>query len=69
MSKNNLLHSTVLLNKTDNYTRFEGFDFSKLEQLSKINAKHREILRDTLEEFQRSNNTNFTRIYPAPGSN
>ena len=46
-----------------------------MEKLSKISAKHREILRESLEEFVRNsyNNStkkkNFTRIYPAEGSN
>ena len=61
-----------------------------MEKLSKISAKHRELLREHLEEFcmmrhyenpvtgnvnltaVQGNNkkkTNFTRIFPAPGSN
>ena len=37
------------------------------EKLSKVSAKHREILKETLEEFTRVKN--FTRIYPVSGSN
>jgi hypothetical protein len=36
--------------------------------LSKISAKHRELLRDHLEEFSRNRKNNFNRIFPAPGS-
>lgn len=50
------IHNSAFLNKTDNYANkgineYEGYDISKLESLTKLNAKHREILRDTLEEF------------------
>ena len=37
------------------------------ERLSKVSAKHREILKETLEEFARVKN--FTRIFPVTGSN
>jgi hypothetical protein len=40
-----------------------------LEKLSKVSAKHRDIMRDTLEEIQRNKKKNFTRIYPSPGTN
>lgn len=56
-----------------------------MEKLSKISAKHREILREHLEEFCLMRNyvnpvlshsqalarraCNFTRIFPAPGTN
>ena len=56
-----------------------------MERLSKISAKHRELLREHLEEFcimrqftnipgttqavMRARKHNFTRIFPAPGTN
>jgi|JI10StandDraft_1071094.scaffolds.fasta_scaffold411215_1 hypothetical protein len=36
------------------------------EKIFKISAKHREILRESCEEFERG--SNFTRIFPAFGS-
>ena len=39
-----------------------------LDRLSKISAKHREFVFETLDEFQRNRNLNYTCIYPAPGS-
>lgn len=52
------------MNKTENMTgnqivskdqyEFEGIDHQYLERLSKISAKHRDIMRDTLEEFHRN---------------
>jgi hypothetical protein len=39
-----------------------------LERLSRISAKHRELVFDTLDEFQRNRNMNYTCIYPASGS-
>jgi hypothetical protein len=38
-----------------------------LERLSKISAKHRELVFETLDEFQRNKNMNFTCIFPSPG--
>jgi len=35
------------------------------EKIFKISAKHREIIRDCCEEFERAKN--FTKIYPANG--
>ena len=67
------------LNKTDNQVNqtvvtkeqfeYEGLDLAYLEKLSKISVKHRDILKDTLDEFSRNKKKNFTRIYPTPGSN
>ena len=39
-----------------------------VEKMSKISAKHRELLREHLEEFSRNKKHNFTRVYPSPGS-
>ena len=39
-----------------------------IEKLSKVSAKHRELLREHLEEFSRNNKNNFTRVYPATGT-
>lgn len=39
-----------------------------LDRLSKISAKHRELVFETLDEFQRNRTLNYTCIYPAPGS-
>lgn len=36
------------------------------EKIFKISAKHREIIRESCEEFERCNN--FTRIFPSYGS-
>lgn len=38
-----------------------------LERLSRISAKHRELVFETLDEMQRNKNMNFTCIYPAAG--
>jgi hypothetical protein len=38
-----------------------------LERLSRISAKHREIVFETLDEFQRNKNLNYTCIYPTAG--
>jgi hypothetical protein len=35
--------------------------------LIKISAKHREVIRESFEEFERSKN--FTRIFPSNGCN
>ena len=54
-----------------NYTEFlnsSSFDQYFLDRLSKISAKHRELVFETLDEFQRNRNMNYTCIYPAPGS-
>ena len=53
-----------------------------MERLSKISAKHRELLREHLEEFclmrqfvnipgslAKARRHSFTRIFPAPGTN
>lgn len=40
-----------------------------IEKLSKVSAKNRELLRDHLEEFTRNRKLNYTRIFPAPGTN
>ena len=58
------LQSQNILNKTENFTnnqkdnqqlaKFEGLEINGLEKLSKISAKHREILRDTFEEIHRN---------------
>lgn len=39
-----------------------------LDRISKISAKHRELLFETLEEFQRNKTMNFTCIFPSAGS-
>jgi hypothetical protein len=38
-----------------------------LERLSRISAKHRELVYETLEEIQRNKNMNFTCIFPSAG--
>jgi hypothetical protein len=37
------------------------------DKLSKVSAKHRGMIFETLDEFNRNRNLNFTCIYPAPG--
>lgn len=54
-----------------NFTSFlngGNIDQYFLDRLSKISAKHRELVFETLDEFQRNKNLNYTCIYPAPGS-
>lgn len=54
-----------------NFTSFltgGNIDQYFLDRLSKISAKHRELVFETLDEFQRNRNMNYTCIYPAPGS-
>lgn len=46
-----------------------GVDGFILDRLSKVSAKHRELLYETLDEFQRNRNMNYTCIFPALGSN
>jgi hypothetical protein len=38
-----------------------------LERLSRISAKHRELVFETLDELQRNRTMNFTCIYPSAG--
>lgn len=38
-----------------------------MERLSRISAKHRELVYETLDEFQRNKNMNFTCIFPSAG--
>jgi len=38
-----------------------------LDRLSRISAKHREMVFETLDEFQRNKNMNYTCIYPTAG--
>ena len=72
----------VNLNRTENHGNgplplgslkeqfeYEGIDVNLLDKLSRVTVKHREILKDALEEFARNKKRNFTRVYPAPGSN
>ena len=53
-----------------NFTTFlngGNIDQYFLDRLSRISAKHREQVFETLDEFQRNRNLNYTCIYPAPG--
>ena len=53
-----------------NFTTFlngGNIDQYFLDRLSRISAKHRELVFETLDEFQRNRNLNYTCIYPAPG--
>lgn len=47
---------------------YDGIELSVLNKISKISAKHRALLLETLGEFERNTRLNFTRIYPSPGS-
>ena len=38
------------------------------DRLSKVSAKHREMVFETLDEFHRNKTMNYTCIYPSPGS-
>lgn len=46
---------------------YEGVEVSILEKISKVSAKHRALLFETLWEFERNTRLNFTRIFPSPG--
>ena len=46
---------------------YEGVEIGILEKISKISAKHRSMLLETLSEFERNTRLNFTRIFPSPG--
>ena len=39
-----------------------------LEKISKISAKHRSVLTEVLSELERNVRLNFTRFYPAAGT-
>jgi hypothetical protein len=47
---------------------YDGVEISVLNKISKISAKHRALLFETLWEFERNTRLNFTRIFPSPGS-
>jgi len=48
---------------------YEGVEIPLLEKLSKrISAKHRTVLYEVLGEVERNMRLNFTRIYPAAGT-
>ncbi len=57
-----------MIDNTISKNRYDGIDLSLIEKLSKVSAKHRELLREHLEEFSRNSKNNFTRVYPAPGT-
>ena len=46
---------------------YEGVEIGVLERISKISAKHRSLLLETLSEFERNTRLNFTRVFPSPG--
>lgn len=46
---------------------YEGVEITILEKISKVSAKHRALLFETLWEFERNTRLNFTRIFPSPG--
>lgn len=60
MTKNELKDFTYFLNSG-------GVDQLFLDRLSKLSAKHRELVFETLDEFQRNRNMNYTCIFPTPG--
>ena len=48
---------------------YEGVEIPILEKLSKrISAKHRTVLFEVLGEIERNVRLNFTRVYPAAGT-
>lgn len=47
---------------------YEGVETPILDKLTKINSKARTLLLEVFGEFERNVNLNFTRIYPASGS-
>lgn len=59
----------MIVDQVFNKNQYEGIDLIAIEKLSKVSAKHRELLREHLEEFARNKKNNFTRVYPSPGSN
>jgi hypothetical protein len=50
-------------------TKFEGVELAQLSKISKVSAMDRNLLYETLWEFERNTRLNFTRIYPSVGSN
>ena len=46
---------------------YDGVELGILERISKISAKHRSLLLETLSEFERNTRLNFTRVFPSPG--
>ena len=53
-----------------NFTAFlngGNIDQYFLDRMSRVSAKHREQVFETLDEFQRNRNLNYTCIYPSPG--
>jgi len=53
-----------------NFTAFlagGNIDQYFMDRLSRISAKHRELVFESLDEFQRNRNMNFTCIFPSPG--
>ena len=51
-----------------NGVMYEGVETFVLEKMSKVNAKARTLLLEVFGEFERNVNLNFTRIYPASGT-
>lgn len=54
-------------NSFGNFLAQGNVDQYYLDRLSRISAKHRELVYETLDEMQRNKNLNFTCIYPAAG--
>jgi hypothetical protein len=46
---------------------YDGVEVAILERISKVSAKHRSLLYETLSELERNTRLNFTRIFPSPG--
>ena len=56
------------LKRSKDINFYDGVEVSILERLSKVSAKHRSLILETLGEFERNTRLNFTRIFPSPGS-
>jgi hypothetical protein len=69
-NKRKVVNRTQSQTEIRNYTEFLNngtLDSYFLDRLSKISAKHRELVFETLDEFQRNRNMNYTCIFPSPG--
>ena len=70
--KTNGLYKSSSVHDLKDFTSFlasGNVDQYLLERLSRVSAKHREFVYETLDEFQRNRQMNYTLIYPASGSN